>query len=107
MLNLTAANGDEIDHTQLIGRLTDALKIDDPAAEAAVTELLDDGLLETLPGSVVALSDAGRERYARTRAAIDETISPLFADVPADDVATTRNVLTTLSDRATARFARA
>ncbi|MCU1659767.1 MAG: hypothetical protein JWO57_4423, partial [Pseudonocardiales bacterium] len=34
VLNLTAANGDEFDHTQLIGRLTDALKIDDPAAEA-------------------------------------------------------------------------
>jgi hypothetical protein len=106
-LNFTAVNGESIDRPQLIARLTNALRIDDTAADAVITELAAEGLLQAESESVVALSDAGRVRYARIRDAIDQTTVPLFADIPADDEATTRRVLTTISDRADTQLARA
>ena len=106
-LNFAAVNGDSIDRSQLVARLADALQTDDTAAEAAIDELASEGLLQTASGSLVALSDAGRERYARIRAAIDQTTAPLFADIPAGDEAATRRVLTTIAERAGAQLARA
>jgi DNA-binding MarR family transcriptional regulator len=106
-LNFTAVDGDSIDRSQLIARLANALQIDDTAAEATIAEMADEGLLQTVSGSVVALSDAGRERYARIRAATDQTSAPLYAGIPADDLATTRRVLTTISERADTQLARA
>ena len=106
-LNFTAGNGDSIDRSQLIARLADALKIDDAAAQATIAEMADERLLRTASASLVALSDAGRERYVRIRAAIDQTTAPLFAGIPADDEATTRRVLITISERADTQLARA
>jgi DNA-binding MarR family transcriptional regulator len=106
-LNFTAVSGDSIDRSQLIARLADAVRIDHTAAGATVTEMADARLLQTASGSLVALTDAGRERYARIRAAIDAITAPLFADIPDDDVAATRRVLTTISERADAELARA
>jgi hypothetical protein len=106
-LNFTAADGDGIDRSQLIARLVDALKIDDTAAEATVAEMADEGLLQTVSGSVVGLADAGRERHAAIRAAIEQTTAALYADLPADDLTTTARVLTTISDRADVQLARA
>jgi DNA-binding MarR family transcriptional regulator len=110
-LNLTTLNGDSIDRTQLVARLANALKVDDAAAEATIADMADDGLLQTASGSVlapiVALSDAGRERYARIRAAIDQTTAPLYGDLPVGDLAATRRVLSTISDRADTMLARA
>jgi DNA-binding MarR family transcriptional regulator len=105
VLNLTAVSGGPIERTQLRARVTDALKVDDATVEAAITELAAAGLLETVAGSVVALSDSGRGRYARIRTAIDETTAPLYADIPADDLATTQRVLTTLAEQASALLA--
>jgi hypothetical protein len=106
-LNFTASGGDSIDRGQLIAQLANAVRIDPTAAEATITEMTDERLLQTASGSLVAFSDAGRERYARTRAAIDETTAPLFADIPADDMATARRVLTTVAERADTQLARA
>jgi DNA-binding MarR family transcriptional regulator len=106
-LNLVTVNGDSIDRNELIARVTNALQIDDTAAETAITELADEGLLRSVSGSVVSLSDAGRERYARISAAIDQINASLYADIPADDLATARRVLTTISERADAQLARA
>lgn len=105
-LNFTAAAGNSIDRDELISRLTDA-QIGDGAAEAAIAQLTRDGLLDAASGSLVTLTDAGRERHARIRAAIDRTTAPLFADLAADDVAATQRVLTTISERAGAQLARA
>jgi DNA-binding MarR family transcriptional regulator len=104
-LTLTAANGDGIERPQLIARLAGALQIDDTAADAVIGELADEQLLNTESDSVVALSDAGRERHAAIRAAIDQIAAQLFAEIPADDEATTRRVLTTIADRADAQLA--
>jgi hypothetical protein len=105
-LNFTALNGDSIDRSQLVAGLASALQIDGTAAETTIAEMADERLLQTASESVVALSDAGRQRYARVRAAIDQTTAPLFADIPDDDMATTRRVLTTISERADAQLAR-
>jgi DNA-binding MarR family transcriptional regulator len=105
-LNFTAVNGAGVDRPQLAARLADALQIDDTAANAIITELAAEGLLQTDSKAVVVLSGAGRERYALTRAAIDQTTAPLFADISADDEATTRRVLTTVAERAHLQLAR-
>ncbi|MEA2283070.1 MAG: hypothetical protein QOK21_3677 [Solirubrobacteraceae bacterium] len=99
-LNFTALNGDSIDSSELIARLAAALQIDETAAEAAIAEMADEQLLQTRSGSVVALNDAGRERYARMRAAIDQITAPLYGDLPPGDLAVTRRILSTISDRA-------
>lgn len=106
-LNLTAANGDTIDRSQLIAGLANAVQIDEAAADATIREMVDARLLQAGSPSVVALSDAGHERYARLRAAIDQTTAPLYAYIPVDDLAATRRVLTTISERADAQLARA
>jgi DNA-binding MarR family transcriptional regulator len=105
-LNFTAVNGEGVDRPQLAARLADALQIDDTAANAIITELAAEGLLQTDSKAVVVLSGAGHERYALIRAAIDQTTAPLFADISADDEATTRRVLTTVAERAHLQLAR-
>jgi DNA-binding MarR family transcriptional regulator len=98
-LNFTAASGD-IDRGELVGRLTEALRIDDAIAEATLAELIDQRLLQAGSGWDVALTDAGRERYERIRTAINQITAPLYGDLPPSDVAIARRVLTTISDRA-------
>src|SRR5215467_3648557 len=49
-LNLTVASGGVIGRGQLVGRMTGALKIDDPAAAAVIAKLIDSQLMESLPG---------------------------------------------------------
>ena len=106
-LNFTALNGDGIDRSELIARLEDALRIDAAAAEATIAEMADERLLQTGSGSVVVLSDAGRERFARIRAAVDQITGPLYGDLPPRDLDAARRVLTTISDRADTLLARA
>jgi DNA-binding MarR family transcriptional regulator len=105
-LTFAAAGDDGIARPELVARLAAALQVDDTAADAVIAELADEGLLQTPSGPVVALTDAGRERHASTRAAIDQITGPLFADIPAADEATTRRVLTTITDRAATQLAR-
>lgn len=106
-LNLTAASGGAIDRGQLVSRITGALKIDDSAALAAIAELTASRLMESLPGedSRVGLTDAGQARYQQIRTAIGEITARLYGDLPADDLATTGRVLTTITARANAELA--
>ena len=105
-LNFTAAGGDGIDRSELIAQLAGALRIDEGAAEATIAEMADEQLLQTASGPEVALSDAGRERYERIRTAIGEITAPLYGDLPPADLAVTRRVLSTISDRADTMLAR-
>jgi DNA-binding MarR family transcriptional regulator len=105
-LNLAAGSG-EIDRSRLIARLADAVQIDYAAAEATVRALTAAGLLASVPGRLVALSDTGRDRHARIRGVLDKATAPLSADLPADDVAAARRVLAAISQRADAVFRRA
>jgi hypothetical protein len=105
-LNFTAAGGDGIDRDALIAQLAGALLIDDGAAEATLAEMAGERLLQTTSPSEVALSGEGRERYVRIRAAIDQITAPLYGDLPPGDLAVTRRVLNTISDRADTMLAR-
>jgi DNA-binding MarR family transcriptional regulator len=105
-LTLTAGNADGIERPELIARVAGALQVDGTAADAVIGELADEQLLqESGSESVVALSDAGRERHAAIRDAIDQITAQLFAAIPADDEAATRRVLTTIAERAEAQLA--
>jgi DNA-binding MarR family transcriptional regulator len=106
-LNFTAVSGAAIDRDQLVDQMTGALKIDDPAAREAIAELTAARLLQTQPGdrSPVHLTDAGQELHRQIRTAINETITWLYSDLPADDLATAGRVLTVITARANTELA--
>jgi DNA-binding MarR family transcriptional regulator len=106
-LSVTTTHGGSMDRGELIATITDALRIDDAVVEATIAELAAAGFLESSTESVIALNESGRERYAHIRAAVGETSAPLYADIPDDDLATARRVLTTIADRAAAELIRA
>ena len=56
-------------------------------------------------GSQLQLTDEGRGVYGQIRARVDETIGKLYADIPADDLATAGRVLTLVTARADAELA--
>jgi DNA-binding MarR family transcriptional regulator len=104
-LTFTAGSGDGIERPELIARVAGALQVDGTAADAVIGELADEQLLQAGSESVVALSDAGRERHGAIRDAIDQITEQLFAGIPSDDEAATRRVLTTIAERADAQLA--
>ena len=106
-LNLTVASGGVIGRGLLVSRMTGALKIDDPAALAAIAELTASHLMEPVPGedSRVGLTDAGQERYKEIRTAIGEISARLYGDLPPDDLETAGRVLATITARANAELA--
>src|SRR5438270_264073 len=129
-LTFTAGNGDGIERPELIARLAGALELDDTAADQVIGGLADEQLLRMESESAVAPSDAGRDRYAPIRAAIDQIpaapvtvtdagrrrhgeirgavtriIQRLWGDLPAEDLATAGRVLSTVLARADAELA--
>jgi DNA-binding MarR family transcriptional regulator len=106
-LSVTTTNGGSMNRADLIAYITDALQIDDDTVEATLAELAAAGLLETSTESVVALNEAGRNRYDEMRTAVGANTVPLFADIPDDDLATARRVLTTVAERAANQLVRA
>jgi len=108
VLTLSAASGAAIDRDQLLTRITGARKIDDSAVLTAIAELTAAELVRTLPGegSRIGLTEAGQARYRSIRTALDEVISRLFGDLPAEDLATAGRVLTIITERASAEVAR-
>jgi hypothetical protein len=55
--------------------------------------------------SHLQLTADGQEEYRRIRGRVDETIGRLYADIPADDLATAGRVLTLITARANAELA--
>ena len=58
-------------------------------------------------GSAVCVTDAGSELHERIRSAVVEITHRMWGDLPADDLAATGRVLTTVLERANAELARA
>ena len=69
---------------------------------AAVGHLVADGLVA---GSPVALTAAGAARHAAIRERIAVVTGGLYADIPAEDLATAGRVLLTVTERARAALA--
>ena len=97
-LTMTATAGGAVEAARLAGQLVGALKVDPAAARDAVAELLAARLLAD-EASRVRLTDAGRARFAEIRAAIDAIVTPAYAGIPAEDLATAARVLTTITAR--------
>jgi DNA-binding MarR family transcriptional regulator len=108
VLTVSAASGAAIDRDQLLTRITGARKIDDSAVLTAITELTSAELVQALPGEGprIGLTETGQARYRSIRTALDEVISRLFGDLPAEDLATAGRVLTIITERANAEVAR-
>jgi len=108
VLTVSAASGAAIDRDQLLTRITGARKIDDSAVLTAIAELTSAELVQALPGegSRIGLTETGQARYRSIRTALDEVVSRLFGDLPAEDLATAGRVLSTITERANAELAR-
>jgi DNA-binding MarR family transcriptional regulator len=108
VLTVSAASGAAIDRDQLLTRITGARKIDDSAVLTAIAELTSAELVQALPGEGprIGLTETGQARYRSIRTALDEVISRLFGDLPAEDLATAGRVLTIITERANAEVAR-
>jgi len=102
VLTVTAASGGDIDHDQLVARVSGARKIDGAEVEAAIAGLDAAGLAEGT--SRVILTTAGLARFAEIRGALEEITARLF-DFPAEDLATAGRVLAVLTERANAQLA--
>jgi DNA-binding MarR family transcriptional regulator len=104
--NLIVAGDGRIDADAFVERMTGALKVDEATARNVIAELAKAQLVETASpdGGGLELTVEGREMYQRIRNAVDETIGVLYADIPADDLATAGRVLTLLTARANAEL---
>ena len=102
VLTVTAASGGDIDHDQLVARISGARKIDGAQVEAAIAELDGAGLAEGT--SRVILTAAGLARFAGIRGELEEITARLF-DFPAEDLAAAGRVLAILTERANAELA--
>ena len=102
VLTVTAASGGDIDHDQLVARVSGARKIDGAEVEAAIAGLDAAGLAEGT--SRVILTTAGLARFAEIRGALEEITARLF-DFPAEDLAAAGRVLAILTERANAEHA--
>ncbi|MFE2431059.1 hypothetical protein ACFXJ5_30495 [Streptomyces sp. NPDC059373] len=101
-LKFTAVSGGSADRDQLGSAIAGALQIDDSAALAAVTELTTAELLKHLPGegaSRLGFTDAGQALFRQISSAVDEVVTRVYADIPADDLATAGRVLTLVTTR--------
>lgn len=95
--------GPGLTRDQLADQVGHARKAEPAEVAAAVAGLAEAGLLAT-GGGQAAVTEAGRARYDRVRAPLDEIIGQLF-DLPADDLATAGRVLATVTARANAVLA--
>jgi len=102
VLTVTAASGGDIDHDQLVARVSGARKIDGAEVEAAIAGLDAAGLAEGT--SRVILTTAVLARFAEIRGALEEITARLF-DFPAEDLAAAGRVLAILTERANAELA--
>jgi DNA-binding MarR family transcriptional regulator len=108
-LTVTVASDGAVDRDQLVTQLTGLLRVSAAEAQGRLAELADAQLL-VVPvdaGSPVKVTDAGRELYARIRAAVTEATQRLWGDLPAEDLAVTGRVLSTILTRASAELAAA
>ena len=82
----------------------------EPSAAVAMRVLAATGLVtltgpeDDAAGPVAALTEAGAARVAAIRAGIREVAGRLYGDIPADDLATARRVLATVTERANAEL---
>ncbi|MCX4452101.1 MarR family transcriptional regulator [Streptomyces sp. NBC_01340] len=104
-LRAVSDQGGTLERGRLVGRLTGALKIEESVAEETVEEMTALKLLAETDAELVSLTEHGREVFEEIRTGGNEIAARLYADIPAEDLATAGRVLTLLTERANAVLA--
>jgi hypothetical protein len=105
-INLVALNGAPMATTALVAALQGGLRVPAATAEAMIERLGATGLTERSSDGILVLSPTGTAVHDRVQAGIEGIVERLYADIPADDLATAGRVLSLITDRATAELAR-
>jgi hypothetical protein len=100
VLNLLAAG--PVAERQVVERIAGGIKVPEGEARAAVAEVVAGGLV--VAGPELALTPAGAAKQAYVRAGTAEIVDRLYGGLPAEDLATARRVLNTVTERANAEL---
>lgn len=105
-LRALVAAGGSIGRDELVADVNASLKTDDSVVLGVIDELTAKKLLEEDPTETSRLrfTDAGRKVDATTSAESAEIAARLYADIPAEDLATAGRVLTLVTERANAEL---
>ncbi len=103
-LRPAATAGTPVDRDELVGQVVDALKADPAEVGGTVEELIVKGLLAP-EASRLRITDAGQALYAEVGAETAPVSARIYADIPAEDLATAGRVLTLVTERANAESA--
>lgn len=106
-LRFAVASGPPAGRAELVGHLTDALKVTGADADAVIGELAGAGLLESRQPSSLRVTDAGRETQERISAETRAVSGRIYAGIPAADLAVAGRVLALVRERADAELAAA
>lgn len=106
-LSLAMAAGGSIGYDALTSRVADALKQPAEVAQTAIAGLISNALLEgpTDHSGVLSVSASGEAFFQSVRSANGEVIGRAYADIPAEDLATTARVLSLITARLTKELA--
>lgn len=105
-LTLAVVSGGSIGRDELVKKVSQRAKFSEEDVRARASELIATGLLDDSDSSAVTVTDAGKETHARILGANTGLTERLWGDLPADELATTARVLSTILERANAEFAR-
>ena len=104
ILNVLGTNGSALAQAELVSRVVDGLKIEEPAVHAALAGLVDQGLVSRVDAGL-ALTAAGAARFQEVREGIGEITRRLYGGLPTEDLVTARRVLAAVTERANAELA--
>ncbi|QQM39276.1 MarR family winged helix-turn-helix transcriptional regulator [Streptomyces liliifuscus] len=107
-LRVVAVADTPIKRDKVTADVIGSLKIEESAVQTTIDELVAAKLIEEVPseGSGLRLTPVGRELFERVTAETAEISARIYADIPAEDLATAGRVLTLVTERANAELAR-
>ncbi|MFI6273940.1 MarR family winged helix-turn-helix transcriptional regulator [Streptomyces sp. NPDC050988] len=107
-LRVVAIADGPIERDRVASDVAGSLKTDESAVQTTIDELVAAKLVEEAPsdGSGLRLTAVGRDLYERVTAETAQISARIYADIPAEDLATAGRVLTLVTERANAELAR-
>ncbi|WP_328752320.1 MarR family transcriptional regulator [Streptomyces sp. NBC_00285] len=99
-LRLVAVAEGPVERDGVAGAVVGALKIDATEAHSVLDGLIAAHLLAPEGPSLVRITDAGRELYARTSAETAPISARVYAGIPTEDLAVAGRVLSLITERA-------
>jgi len=106
-LTLNAAGGGSTARGQLVAQVAHGLKVSEAQAREHLASLVAAQLVRD-PGDdagPVRLTARGTQVFGQVRGAVTEVVKRLWADLPAEDLATAGRVLSIITERANAELA--